>query len=198
MRIGIRTNVFWVIPQMWESTNKGRAKTEQTNQELLSQGLISPHHQSAAIAFWCFECFSYFINEFRKWSKRLNAFQALQDGRFWMARAMTTLQGIFSNIYLSFIISKGLLEDSRHIVCFVEKNENLKHNCCFCRKDMYSEAGLFPGFVTFQLKEHFGNHTFSVVQSLIILIRAVLLWYFSLKPIATFQIELRHRYRTNS
>ena len=90
-----------------------------------------------------------------------------------MARAMKTFQGIFSNIYLSFRISKGLLEDSRHIICFVEKNENLKHNCCFCRKDMYSEAGLFPGFVTFQLKEHFGNHTFSVVQSLIVLIKAV-------------------------
>ena len=28
----------------------------------------------AAIAFWCCEFFSYLINEFRKWSKRLNAF----------------------------------------------------------------------------------------------------------------------------
>ena len=68
---------------------------------------------------------------------------------------------------------KGFARDSRHIIFYVEKNENLKHNCCFCRKDMYCEAGLFPGFVTFQLKEHFGNHTFSVLQSLTTFIIAV-------------------------
>ena len=52
---------------------------------------------------------------------------------------------------------------------YVLKNllEKSKHSYMYC------EAGLFPGFVTFQLKEHFGNHTFSVLESLTTFIIAV-------------------------
>ena len=153
---------------MWESTNKGGAKTEQSGSYCI-------------LMLWI-------LLILNKWiPKVVKTFERILGIAGWKILNGKGNDNIARNVFKhliefhNFKWKNEMLEDSRHIISYVEKNENLKHNCCFCRKEKYCEAGLFPGFVTFQLKEHFGNHTFSVLQSLTTFIIAVSHWHFSIR-----------------